>query len=143
MLTLETLRLDQYRQVAEWEFGPQGENADWERYEREMSQPQWWHYGIYDDSSFVGAVSLENISYNMVAYHVVTARRKVNPHALADALLKLAGLLFKADYTAVTANIPIEKRAAARLAIRCGMKEWGRTPTTRYFILTKEKFQRV
>jgi hypothetical protein len=147
-LELQPLQLGQYRQVAEWEFGPQ-ENADWERYVAEMNAPKWMHFGIYDGASFVGAVSFEKTSRNMAAYHVVTARRKVNPYALADALLTSAGYLFSRGFTAVTAEIPTDKRAAARLAIRCHMKEWGSTQAEwvrdpmRLFILTRQSFERI
>jgi hypothetical protein len=142
-LTLEPLNSSQYRQVAEWEFGEQGENVDWSRYAAEMNAPQWMHFGVYSGADFVGCISLEKISYNMAAYHVVTARKRVHPQALAGALLTSAGYLFKEGFTAVVADIPIDKRAAARLAIRCHMKEWGHTPTMRYFILTRQRFQRI
>jgi hypothetical protein len=142
MLTLEPLQPSQYRQVAEWEYGPLPENVDWTRYEAEMSAPQWAHFGIYSGADFVGCVSFERISRNMAEYHVVTARRKVHPQDLADALLISAGYLFRHGFVALTASIPVEKRAAARLAIRCGMREWGHTPKMRFFILTKDRFNR-
>lgn len=140
MLTLEPLRKDQYRQVAEWEYGPQPEDTDWQRYEAEMNAPQWAHFGIYDGSSFVGCVSFEKLCRNMAAYHVVTARRRIHPQELADALLTSAGYLFKEGFTAVVARIPADKRAAARLAIRCGLREWGHAPAMRYFTLTKSRY---
>jgi hypothetical protein len=139
MLALEPLRSEQFKQVAEWEFGVQ-ENADWERYEREMSEPQWAHFGIYDGADFVGCVSFERTSYNMAEYHVVTGRHKVHPGALANCLLTSAGYFFNQGFTALTARIPVEKRAAVRLAIRCGMRQWGHTPTMRFFILTQARF---
>lgn len=139
-LSLEPLRPDQYRQVAEWDYGPQSENTDWERYAADMSKPDWFHYGIYNGPDFVGAVSLEKISYNMAAYHVTTARRKIHPQRLATVLINLAGYLFSHGFTAVVARNPVEKRAGARLAIRCGMREWGRTPTTRYFVITRSRY---
>jgi hypothetical protein len=137
MLQLEPLRVSQYRQVAEWEYGEQPESTDWNKYVAEMSQPQWAHFGVYDGDEFVGAVSFEKIGRNMAAYHVVTERRKVNPYALASLLLDTADYLFQQGFIALTARIPVEKRAAARLAIRCGMKEWGKTPSMRFFMLTK------
>jgi len=140
MLTLEPLREDQYRQVAEWEYGPQPGGTDWRRYAVEMNAPQWTHFGLYDGADFVGCLSLEMIAHNMAAYHVVTARRKIHPDALAQVLLKTAEGLFDRGFTALSARIPIEKRAAALLARRCHMVEWGHTPAIRYFILTKARF---
>jgi hypothetical protein len=142
MLTLEPLRQDQYRQVAEWEFGPQPEGTDWGRYESEMNQPQWAHYSVYDGDILVGCVSLEQTSPRVAAYHVVTARKRVHPQALADACIRLAGALFNQGYIAVVAHNPIDKRAGARLAIRCGMREIGRGQGTRYFVITKQRFER-
>lgn len=140
MLTLEPLRADQYRQVAEWEHGPQPDGTDWQRYEVEMNAPQWAHFGLYAGADFVGCVSFEKIGRNMAAYHVVTARKRVHPQALAKALLTSAGYLFKQKFTALVADIPIGKRAAARLALRCGMREWGHTPARRFFILTQSRY---
>ena len=139
-LTLQPLGKDQYRQVAEWEWGPQ-EDVDWERYAAEMNAPQWAHFGLYDGAELIGCVSLEKIDRQMVAGHVVTARRKIHPLLMAQVLLKTAGDLFALGYTAMVARIPKDKRAAARLALRCGMREWGHTPETRYFILTKSRWQ--
>jgi hypothetical protein len=139
MITVQPLESHQYRQVAEWEFDIQ-EDRDWERYIAEMDEPQWQHFGLYLGPEFVGALSFERIDRQMLAYHVVTARHKVHPQALAQVLLKSAGFLFDQGYTALTARIPRDKRAAAKLAIRCGMREWGHTPTTRFFILTPSRF---
>lgn len=143
MLELEPLLPSQYKQVAEWEYGPQPESTDWARYEAEMNQQKWTHFGVYDGADFVGCISLEKIDPKMAAFHVVTARKKVHPQDLAHACVSMAGSLFKQGFTAVVAHNPIDKRAGARLAIRCGMREWGRTPTTRYFILTNQRFQRI
>lgn len=144
MLTLEPLHPSQYRQVAEWETQkPLGDDVDWPRYAAEMSAPQWAHFAVCDGANFVGCISLEKISYNMAAYHVVTGRHRVHPQALADACIGVADYLFRQGYTAVVANNPIDKRAGARLAIRCGMREWGRSLTTRYFIITKSRFERL
>jgi len=143
MLELEQLRPDQYQQVAEWEFQARGEGWDWERYEAEMDHPKWTHFGIYAGGEFVGCVSLETISRNTAAYHVVTARRKVKPNELADTMCDIAAYLFNHGFTAVVAHNPIDKRAGARLAIRCGMVEIGRSETTRFFIMTKVRFQKL
>lgn len=143
MLDLQPLQPDQYKQVAEWEEGrPLGEDVDWERYEREMNAPQWAHFGLYDGGEFVGCVSLEQTSPRIAAYHVVTARKKVHPQDLADACIRLAGILFKGGFIAVVAHNPVDKRAGARLAIRCGMREIGRTQSTRYFVITKQRYIR-
>src|SRR5262245_4169679 len=139
-LHLAELQPCQYRQIAEWEYGPQPD-ADWDRYAAEMSAPQWSHFGLYLGSELVGALSLEQTGRNMAAYHVVTARRRVHPQALADILLQTAGRLFARGFTGLTARIPKDNHAAARLAIRCGMREWGHTPEVRYFMLTKSRFQ--
>lgn len=146
-MRMELLHPSQYRQVAEWEYPELPENADWERYEKEMSRPHWIHFGIYDDSSFIGCVSLEKIShekseYHMAEFHVVTARRKIKPAQLATLLLDTADYLFQQDFIALTARIPVEKRAAVRLALRCGMSEYGHTPTLRLFMLTKQRYQK-
>lgn len=135
-LIVEPLGREDLRAVAEWEFGPL-ENVDWDRYEAEMSAPKWMHFGLYSMGALAGCISLEKISATMAAYHVVTARHAVHPQALATVLLSTAGYLFDQGFTAVVARIPVEKRAAARLAIRCHMREWGYDQTLRYFILTK------
>lgn len=140
-LCLEPLRADQYRQVAEWEFGPQPPDTDWQRYADEMNAPKWAHFGLYDGAEFVGCISLEKIDRQMAAYHVVTERHRIHPDALARVLLKTAAELFERGFTALVARIPIEKRAAAMLAQRCGMHEWGSTPKVRFFMLTKSRFE--
>lgn len=140
-LTFEPLRTDQYKQVAEWEYGPQ-EGADWERYAAEMSAPQWLHFGLYQNSLFVGCISLEKTGRTMAEFHVVTARSAVHPNNLAIVLLDTAAYFFNRGFTGMTARIPKENRAAARLAIRCGMWEWGHTSVMRYFILTRARFQK-
>lgn len=140
MLTLEPLRPDQYAQVAEWEFGPQGD-VDWEDYAAYMNEPQWGRFGLYLGLEYVGCISFEQTGRNMAAYHIVTARRKVHPQDLADVLRHTAAFLFNQGFTALTARVPVGKRAAARLALRCGMWEWGHTPTMRYFIMTKKRFE--
>lgn len=141
-LTVEPLRGDQYRQVAEWEFGPQPENTDWDKYTADMNAPRWTHFGIYSDSSFVGALSLEQQGRTGTEFHIVTGRRMVHPNALANLLLSTAAYLFNQGFTSLTARIPKDKRAAARLAIRCGMREWGNTPTMRFFILTESRYRK-
>jgi len=106
----------------------------------EMNASQWAHFALYSHAEFVGCVSLEKIDRHMVAYHVVTGRHKVNPRALAQSLLKMAGELFTSGYLALVARIPVDNVAAARLAIRSGMREWGHTPEIRYFMLTKSRY---
>lgn len=139
MLELQPLRQDQYKQAAEWEWGPQDEDINWQRYEAEMDAPKWAHFGLYDGADFVGRVSIEKIDQLTVAYHVVTARHKVHPQALAQVLLKMAGWLFKQGFTALIAQIPQDNHAAAKLAIRCGMKEQRQDGPDRYFIMTIEE----
>lgn len=129
-----------YRRVAEWEWGPQ-EGADWARYAEEMNHPKWMHFGLYAGGELAGRVSLEKIGRNMAAYHVVTARRRVHPQALAQILLDTAAYLFERGFIGLVARIPRERRAAAALALRCGMREWGNTPRVRYFMLTRKRFQ--
>jgi len=141
-LTLEPLRADQYRQVAEWEYGPQPENTDWELHAREMEDPRTARLGLYLDGEFVGCVSLEQVSRNMVAFHIATRRHAFHPDYLARLLFNIAGDLFKQGATACVAHVPIEKRAVTRLALRCGMHEWGHSETTRYFMMTKTRFQK-
>lgn len=140
-IDIEPLRAEQYRQVAEWEFGPQPPDTDWQRYADEMNAPQWAHFGLYDAAEFVGCLSLEKVDGRTVAYHVVTGRHKIHPTVLAQVLLKTAGELFAMGYTEMIAQIPIEKRAAAMLAQRCGMHENGSTPKVRSFSLTKLRYQ--
>ncbi len=139
MLELKPLRQDQYKQVAEWEF-KQLDGVDWDRYAADMNAPQWAHLAVYDGDSFVACISIETISRNMAAYHVVSGRHKVHPRALADACIRVARSLFLQGCVAVVAHNPVDKRAGARLAIRCGMREWGRTPTTRFFMITRTRF---
>lgn len=105
-----------------------------------MNEPKWLHFGLYLGSEFVGRLSLEKIGRNMAEYHVITARRKVHSRALAEILRIAAAYLFANGFTAVVAHVPTTKRAAAILALRCGMREWGHTPQMRYFICTKQRF---
>ena len=141
MITLEPLRKNQYRQVAEWdEQKPLGEDMDWDGYEREMSAPHWTHYGMYSNGEFVGAVSLEKIDGESADFHVTTARNKVNPYALVKILLNIARYLFEHGYTLLTATIPRDKRAAAMLARRCGMEESGSDEMIRRFWLTQARY---
>lgn len=140
-LTLEALRADQYRQVAEWAWGPQ-ENADWDDYAAQLNEPQRINFGIYLGAELVGCLFLERVDRNTVESHVATARKKIHPKDLANVLLNTAADLFTMGYTAMVARIPRRTRAAARLALRCGMFEWGHTPTTRYFILTESRYKK-
>lgn len=140
-LTLEPLHADQYRQVAEWAHGPQ-ENVDWEGYAATLNEPNRMNFGVYLGAEFVGCIFLERVDRNTVECHVATARRKIHPQSLAQVLLKTAGDLFALGYTAMVARIPRQTVAAARLAIRCHMWEWGHTPTVRFFILTKQRYQK-
>ena len=142
-LTVEPLRPDQYRQVAEWEYGAQSADADWARYAREMEEPKWLHFGLYQETEFAGCLSLERVSRNIAAAHVVTARRKVHPQALAATLVEVMRYLFANGFLAIVAHNPRSKRAGARLAIRCGMVEWGHTPETRYFMMTRPRFNKL
>lgn len=141
MLTLEPLQSSRYRQVAEWEHGPQPD-ADWESYATEMNEPKWTRYGLHLGDQLVGCVSLEHISRNMVAFHVVTQRRAVHPDDLARALFDIGDRLFQQGILACVAYAPIRKREVARLASRCGMVEYGHDETMRYFIVTKKRFER-
>lgn len=140
-LTLEPLRGDQYRQVAEWAHGPQGD-VDWDDYAKYLNGPKMTTLGIYLGAACVGCVFLERVDRNTIECHVATARRKIRPFALVDVLLKTAGELFERGYTAMVARIPRKTRAAVQLALRCHMYEWGSTPEIRYFILTKQRFKR-
>lgn len=137
MLELKPLHLDQYKQVAEWAHGPQGD-VDWDDYATYMRGRQ--TFGIYLGSELVGCIWLDKIGRNMAEYHVATARNKVRPDELADVLLRTAADLFNQGYTALVTRIPRQTRAAVRLAIRCGMSEYGHTPEIRYFILTRSRY---
>lgn len=95
---------------------------------------------MYFGGEFVGCVSLEQVSRNMVAFHIATHRHTFHPDYLARILFNIAGDLFKQDIVACVAHVPIEKRAVARLALRCGMYEWGHSKTIRYFMMTKTRF---
>jgi RimJ/RimL family protein N-acetyltransferase len=139
-LSLKKIGIDQYRQVAEWEFGPQPEGTDWERYYAEMNAPQWAHFGLYDGGEFIGCVSFERIDPHTMAYHVVTARHKVHPHSLAQVLLKSARFFFERGFTRLIVRIPKDNVAAARLAIRCGMREDRYTDSERHFTLIKSRY---
>lgn len=139
-LTLEPLRRDQYRQVAEWEYGPQPDNINWELHAREMEDGKTVRYGMYLDDEFVGCLSLERTSRNIVGFHIATRRRAFHPDYLARLLLDMGGRLFDQGILACVAHAPIEKRAVTRLALRCGMHEWGHSETTRYFMMTKTRF---
>ena len=135
MIKLEPLRRGQYRQVAEWEFGPQPEDTDWGKYESEMSHPKWLHLAIYDGDFFIGCLSLEKISDDEAEYHVVTARHAIKPGGLVEMLLGTAVDLFNAGFIRLTARIPASNRAATRLALRCGMTEVIRDDSIREFEL--------
>ncbi len=138
-LTLQPLRQDQYPQVAEWEWGPQGADTDWEKYYAEMNAPQWRHLGLYSGASFVGCVSFERIDGQTMAYHVVVARHSVHPQSLAQVLLKSAAFFFQRGFTRLVVGIPKDKRAAARLALRCGMREDKSSDKERRFTLMKSR----
>jgi len=138
-IELNPLRADQYRQVAEWEFGPQPDDTDWDKYADEMNDPKWLHMAIYADGAFIGCLSLEKISDDEAEYHVVTARRKIRPDDLAEMLLGTARDLFNGGFTLLTARIPATNRAATRLAIRCGMAEVNCGGSIREFILRKSR----
>lgn len=137
LLTLKLLEERQYKQVAEWEYGKQPKNTDWPRYFAEMNAPKWVHYGVYSGASFVGALSFEWKDPETIAYHLVTARWRVNPFALAEKLLSCAEFHINRGFK-IIADIPIKKRAAVWLARRCGMREVSRDKTARHFVFTRE-----
>src|SRR5262245_20679224 len=127
MITLQALHPSQYRQVAEWEHGPQPATTDWEQYAREMQEMKYERFGLYLLGEFVGCVSLERVGRKVAAFHVATRRHTFHPDYLAQVLLKMAGRLFERGFLACLAYGPIEKREVARLAIRCGMRELSKT----------------
>jgi len=137
---LKPLRPDQYRHVAEWEYGPQPDNIDWELHAREMEDPKFERYGLYLNGSFSGCISFERISRNVIGIHVATRRHTFKPDELAAALRRMAGYLFDQDWLAIVAHAPIEKHEVARLALRCNMFEYGHSHTTRFFMMTRKRF---
>lgn len=138
MITLEPLRRDQYPIVAEWEFGPQPENTDWAKYEREMEAPGWWHYGVYVDSEFSGQISLEQRSPSLMRFHVTKGpESRIHPYALADVLLQIADYLFTGAFEECEAVMPTSNRAVARLAIRCGLLLRDENEEGRRYSITK------
>ena len=141
-LTLQPLREDQYPQVAEWEWGPQPDDTDWDRYANEMNAPQWAHFGLYDGVSLIGRVSFERIDPTTMSYHVVTKRHSAHPNTLAQVLLKSAAFFFQRGFTRLVVEIPRvkERRAAAVLALRCGMREDKGTDTERHFTLMRSRY---
>lgn len=144
MLVLRPLDIHQYRQVAEWEEGRAlGEDINWVRYEGEMGAPQWFHLAIYDGVSFVGAVSFEQINSHTMSYHVVTGRHQVHPQKLADLLLSTVSFFFRRGFTQLTVTIPKSNTAAARLALRCGMREFDIGSHSRHFVLSRAVFQKL
>lgn len=140
MISLEPLRRDQYRAVAEWEYGHQPANTDWEQYQREMEQPGWWHYAIYNDGVFCGQISLEERSSSLVRFHVTKSpESRIHPYALAATLLKIADYLFTGPFGECEAVAPPDTRAVAKLAIRCGLTFREETEEGRRYSITKEE----
>lgn len=140
MLALKPLREDQYRQVAEWKWGPLDDGIDWAGYVAEMNAPQWAHFGLHDGAELIGRVSFERINSQTMCYHVVTNRHKVHPQALAQVLLRSVQFFFRRGFTELQAHIPKDNVAAARLALRCGMREYERSDTERRFTLERKMY---
>lgn len=143
-LTLKPLGAGQYRQVGEWRLGSQAQDfaaLDWDSYAAEMNGSQWLHFGLYAGAAFVGCLSLEKTGPASAEYHVVAARHALDPRRMAGVLLDTASYFFNQGFTALTARIPADNRAAVRLAIRCGMRELGRIEPFRYFILTARRYR--
>lgn len=140
MITLEPLTRDQYPIVAEWEFGPQPENTDWAKYEREMEAPGWWHYGVYVDRDLSAHISLEQRNPSLMRFHVTKGpESRLHPYALADVLLQIADYLFTGAFEECEAIASPGNRAVARLAIRCGLRFRAEAEEGRRYSITKEE----
>lgn len=135
---IQPLQREHFHLVAEWEHGPQ-HHADWARYIEAMERPQWIHLGLYLDKQCAGCVSLEKTSPQVARIHVTTRRRAFHPDYLAWVLKQIAKVIFE-DVEVIEAIIPEGRRAAARLAIRCGMRREDIFPWQQRFVMTRGEF---
>lgn len=136
MITLEPLQPSQYRTVAEWEHGKQPPGTDWAQYRHEMEQPGWWHYCASVDGEPSAHISLEERSPSLLRFHASSKPGSaIHPRALAEILLRIADYCFTGPYEECEAVAP--RRAAARLAIRCGLTFRGETAEGRRYSITK------
>jgi hypothetical protein len=137
-LNIQPLQREHFHIVAEWEHGPQIA-ADWARYVAEMERPQWIHLGLYLDKQCAGCVSFEKVAPTVARIHVTTRRRAFHPNYLAWLLRQTAKVIFE-GVEVIEAVIPEGRRAAARLAIRCGMRREDVFPWERRFVMTRGEF---
>jgi hypothetical protein len=105
-----------------------------------MEDSRFARFGVYLGGDFSGCVSLEQVSRNIIGFHVATRRHTFHPDSVARLLLSIAGDLFTQGIIACVAHAPVERRAVAKLALRCGMTEYGHTSVTRYFMLTRQTY---
>lgn len=138
-INVKALSREQYRQAAEWEYGPQPENTDWAQYARKMERPGWTHFAVYAAGVFCASVSLEQIG-STVRFHVAKEPRAIRPDDLADLLIMMADYLFQNGIDALEAVAPEGMRAVKRLALRSGMSYQEQTEDGARFAITKAEF---
>jgi hypothetical protein len=143
MLELKPLRKDQYRQVAEWEYGPQPDDMDWARHAREMETPNRLNYAIYADGRFCAVVCYEKVGPALASVHVSKEPHAITPHELARLLIRLADYFFRNGMEELQAIVPFNYRPSRRLAIRTGMTYCGNVERGERFAISKEEYYRL
>lgn len=138
-VTVEHLRRGQYRQIAEWEYGPFEAPMDWERYARELEDPAWSHFAVYLDSDFCASISLESVRPDLIRFHVSKAPKTIDPFTLGDVLLRMADYCFENGIEECEAVAPPGKRAVAKLALRCGLTYRDESEDGKRYSLTREE----
>jgi hypothetical protein len=143
MITTAPLRRDQYRQSAEWEYGPQPDGMDWDRHAEEMERPNWLNYAVYADGKFCAAISYEKASPALLSVHVAKEPHTITPRQMADLLIELADYFYRNGIEELQAIVPFGYKPSRRLALRAGMTYRGNVEQGERYAISKEEYYRL
>lgn len=120
-LELQPLRLDQFKQAAEWEWG---RDVNVDDYAALLESPNRLNFGVYQGGRFCAFISIERLG-TAARFHVSKEPRVTSPQQMADLLATIADYLFQNGFEEMQAAFPQTNRAARRLAIRSWMSPKG------------------
>lgn len=116
-----------------------GDACSFEHYVNCLNLPQYLNFGAHRNGRMVAVITLERIDRVTVFFHVAKMPRSITPQELAELLGRIGDYLFANGFETARAAIPVSNRAAARLAMRCGMREVDQRDSDRIFQITRQE----
>ncbi len=116
----------------------QGDGYPFEHYVECLALPSYLNFGLYAGDVLTAAITLERVSDTVARFHVAKAARTIGVRRLAQTLTDIKDYLFASGFDIAEAAIPPANRAAAFLALRCGMRETGTEDGKRIFRINRE-----